>query len=489
MINFPNSQKDDFTLMGTILNEVKLPLLLYPSFCQLSEDDCACADTIFNQPIVMPSTQNYVINQEIYQKVLAQDIWLIFNPNAPTGVNITNKSGWHRLQSFEDAHLISHPFDLELLRQGLIAPQGIRIVQQPQKPQILTAWLHITNACNLNCAYCYVTKSSEHMGLETGLVILEKVFSSAKLHGFKEVKIKYSGGEPFLQFDLLKQLHCRAIELAETTGLELSEVILSNGILIDAIKADWLIQNNIRLMLSIDGVGNVHDALRKTLDGSSSFDVLSRTVDQVLLPRAVRPFISVTVTSQNALNVDKVVQWALERGLSPNLNFYRRPLHSTNSYELELEEETIIRGMLAAYAVVEAHLPDRPLLDGLLDRCHFTAHRFTCGVGQSYVVFDHKGRLSQCQMLLGTPLTSSPIDDVIDVIKRGPIQNLAVDEKFDCRACLYRYRCGGGCPLETHRVTGSWDAPSPNCHIYKTLFPVLLRLEAMRLLKHFALSQ
>jgi uncharacterized protein len=38
--------------------------------------------------------------------------------------------------------------------------------------------------------------------------------------------------------------------------------------------------------------------------------------------------------------------------------------------------------------------------------------------------------------------------------------------------------------LLTHRITGRYDIKSPNCAIYKALFPEALRLEALRLLKY-----
>jgi len=36
----------------------------------------------------------------------------------------------------------------------------------------------------------------------------------------------------------------------------------------------------------------------------------------------------------------------------------------------------------------------------------------------------------------------------------------------------------------TYRATGRYDVQSPNCRIYTTLYPDLLRLEALRLLKY-----
>ena len=51
------------------------------------------------------------------------------------------------------------------------------------------------------------------------------------------------------------------------------------------------------------------------------------------------------------------------------------------------------------------------------------------------------------------------------------------------RDCEWKYFCTGGCPLESYRATGRYDVKSPNCNIYKTIFPEALRLEGLRLLK------
>ena len=60
----------------------------------------------------------------------------------------------------------------------------------------------------------------------------------------------------------------------------------------------------------------------------------------------------------------------------------------------------------------------------------------------------------------------------------------SVDEKEGCRDCQWRYWCTGGCPLQTFRATGRYDLKSPNCSIYQAIFPEVLRLEGLRLLKY-----
>jgi uncharacterized protein len=64
------------------------------------------------------------------------------------------------------------------------------------------------------------------------------------------------------------------------------------------------------------------------------------------------------------------------------------------------------------------------------------------------------------------------------------IQNISVEEKEGCKDCQWKYWCAGGCSLATHRVSGRYDVKSPNCNIYKALFPEALRLEGLRLLKY-----
>jgi uncharacterized protein len=75
------------------------------------------------------------------------------------------------------------------------------------------------------------------------------------------------------------------------------------------------------------------------------------------------------------------------------------------------------------------------------------------------------------------PLTDLRLD-------KGGLQNPSVDEKEGCRDCEWKYWCAGGCPALTYRATGRFDVKSPNCNIYKALFPEVLRLEEMRIRKY-----
>ena len=117
-----------------------------------------------------------------------------------------------------------------LSRLGFIHPAGRH--QQPQfaEGRLLTAWLHVTNACNLRCPYCYVHKSAEKMDDVNRTRIGRSRYPSAVRHGFPAVKLKYAGGEASLNHRLMLELHEHARGLTARHGIQLHATLLSNGV-------------------------------------------------------------------------------------------------------------------------------------------------------------------------------------------------------------------------------------------------------------------
>jgi len=113
-------------------------------------------------------------------------------------------------------------------------------------------------------------------------------------------------------------------------------------------------------------------------------------------------------------------------------------------------------------------------------------HRYTCGVGHAYFVIDQNGGVAKCQADITRRVTTIDVDDPLQMVRDDQIgvQGYSVDDKEGCKVCEWRYWCTGGCPLLTYKATGRYDVKSPNCNIYKALFPEVLRLEAARLLRY-----
>ncbi len=254
--------------------------------------------------------------------------------------------------------------------------------------------------------------------------------------------------------------------------------------MIEALK-----ENNIRLMISLDGVGDQHNNQRPFINGRGSFNQVEKTLDR-LAAHNFTPSISITVSNRNLLGLPEVVSYVLKRDLPFTLNFYRENECSVSFNDLAYDNEQIIVAMKKAFAVIEADLPPYSLLGTLVDRARLdTLHNKPCGVGDSYMVINQNGGIGKCHMEMESTITDITARDPLKLIREEQIglQNPSVEEKEGCRKCEWRYWCAGGCPALTYRTTGRFDVKSPNCEIYKAIFPEVLRLEGLRILKYHSL--
>ncbi|MBN1487996.1 MAG: radical SAM protein [Anaerolineae bacterium] len=373
-----------------------------------------------------------------------------------------------------------------LSSQSFSVPDNTWLNSSPGIMPGLVAWLHLTGNCNLRCSYCYLAHRNTTMSKETGYAVVDASFRSALNRGWSSVKLKYTGGEPLLCFPLVVDLQRYAQTQASRYNINLDSVVLSNGTLLNPEIITTMQDLDLRLMISLDGLGEWHNSQRHYINGHGSSVDVQYAIDLALAYGLV-PDISITVSGSNIQGLPQLMEWILERDLPFSINFYRENDKVVSRTALKLEEEKIIRGMLAAYKVIEQHLPRRSLLASLVDRANFAfPHLRPCSVGQGYLVFDTQGQVSKCQMQMDNPVTDSSASDPLAVVRAAEsgIQNLSVDEKEECRACRWRYWCGGGCPLLTYRATGRYDVKSPNCNIYKALYPEVIRLEGLRLLKY-----
>ncbi|NJL35273.1 MAG: radical SAM protein [Chloroflexaceae bacterium] len=350
----------------------------------------------------------------------------------------------------------------------------------------LVAWLHTTDRCNLRCDYCYLPHLPTDMTIETGQAAIDATLRSAQAHGYRRIKLKYAGGEALLRFPFVAELHRYAEHATHMHGIGLDGVVLSNGTLLTAAMVNELQALGLRLMLSLDGVGTAHDRQRSYANGRGSWEQVARAVDLALAYGLV-PDISITVSGRNAADLPALVAWVLERDLPFGLNFYRENDYAASNADLRYEEQQMIEGMRAAYRVIEQNLPCRSLLASLVDRANLAvAHSRTCGVGQNYLVFDWRGQVAKCQMQMRQTVASAADVDPLAAVRADSagIQNIDVKEKTGCRDCAWKHWCTGGCPLATYRATGRYDVQSPNCTIYRTLYPEVVRLEQMRVQRY-----
>jgi len=476
-----------------------------PVYMITDQCDCACSATIASQTrqLVIPLSGKMSTSPHLHSLALPKSHRVAFVPSgngAGDSIAVLNKPAWEILSSFEQPRHWKTYIPIwyqtwgeqainttlaEFFSLGFLVVPNTLSTSLVEQPRALSVWLHITDRCNLSCAYCYLPHTHSDMSTEIGRAAIEATFRSALTHNYRQVKLKYAGGEPLFCFPLITKLHHYAQTLANQHGLSLDGVVLSNGTLVTPEIVQKMKSLGLRLMVSLDGLDDFHDCQRFYTDGrGSAADTIFAV--ELALDHGLVPDISITVSGRNAGGLPELIAWVLEHDLPFSLNFYRENDLSVSQADLELDEEKIVAGMLAAYKVIQANLPHRSLLASLVDRANLSApHLRTCGVGHSYLVFDCRGQVSKCQMQIEKPVTNVHADDPLTLVRTDKIgiQNIPVDEKERCRSCEWKYWCMGGCPLDTYRATGQYDVKSPNCNIYKALYPETVRLEGLRLLK------
>ncbi|MCK5334299.1 MAG: radical SAM protein, partial [Candidatus Aenigmarchaeota archaeon] len=111
--------------------------------------------------------------------------------------------------------------------------------------------LRVTSQCNLKCIHCYSANSG--CGRELTVQEIRSAIDILVDNGVNHITI--SGGEPFLRSDIF--------EILKYSSLKTKTGIVCNGTLIDKSAAKALSNIDIsRLMISVDGIGAVHDGMR-----------------------------------------------------------------------------------------------------------------------------------------------------------------------------------------------------------------------------------
>jgi uncharacterized protein len=350
----------------------------------------------------------------------------------------------------------------------------------------LVAWLHVTNACNLRCHYCYVPKSPERMSEDIALRAVDAVFRSALQDGYGSVRLKYAGGEASLELRRILAVHDYAVEQARDCQIQLHGLLLSNGVALSRYAIEQLKLRRIAVTISLDGIGASHDVQRPLVHGGGSFALVDRSIERLLAEQLI-PAISVTITRRNLAGLPELLSYILQRDLPFTLNFYRDNEQAEDREQLLCQEQAMIEALRTAFHVIEQSLPRRSLLGALLDRTSAQGpHVQACGVGQNYLVIDQRGGIARCHAAQHQQVTTIAASHPLRVLQgsqQGP-RHVPVEHKQGCRTCNWRFWCTGGCPQLTWQITGRYDVQSPYCHIYQALFPDVLRLEALRLLRY-----
>lgn len=135
--------------------------------------------------------------------------------------------------------------------------------------------LEVTERCNLRCTYCVHTKDNKekrahgnkNMSIETAFAAIDNLNRNS--HDSQAVNIIFYGGEPLLNFTLIKKSIKYAAEVFKDRSLSFS--MTTNSTHITPQIAGFLFAYKVNVKVSIDGPEDIHDRYRKDAEGKGSF--------------------------------------------------------------------------------------------------------------------------------------------------------------------------------------------------------------------------
>ena len=182
----------------------------------------------------------------------------------------------------------------------------------------------VTLRCEHSCPYCQVSRRSADrnrydMSDETAMRALDVALSAPA----KSIKIEFQGGEPLLNFDLIRTIVAAANAQAAARGKHVEFVIASNlALLTDEVLA-FCEENSVLLSTSLDGPADLHNRNRPRPGGNShTLAVAGIRRAQELLGRD-RVGALMTTTEASLDRVEEIVDEYLKLGLD---GIFLRPL-------------------------------------------------------------------------------------------------------------------------------------------------------------------
>jgi len=352
------------------------------------------------------------------------------------------------------------PEDLELL--GLESHGAISDAPPLTMP-IRSLSLAVAEKCNLGCSYCYAQQGSfghepRSMECDVALKAVSLLFQDAEPRD--KVNLSFLGGEPLLNRSLIRECTELAHRLGQETGIGIGYSITTNGTLLTIEDGEFFEKYGFAVTVSLDGVGEIHDALRPFRDSHGSYTRIVANVRPLLeMQRRMQVSARVTVTPKN-LELRETLDELL--GLGFHSVGFSPMLHAPSGSE-EMAESDLDQ-MLAHMIDCGEEFERRALrgeryafsnLATAIEQIHKGTHRpYPCGAGAGYFGVSADGRLYACHRFVGDP--AALFGDVQHGLKPAVqsewLRARHVHAQTPCSGCWARYLCGGGCHHEViHR--------------------------------------
>lgn len=331
------------------------------------------------------------------------------------------------------------------------APLSTTIKQDLNRTAFLQVILPIAASCNLNCPYCFAqTDGGFHFGNFTKKDIDRIAAFLVEKNTDEQVPftIIFFGGEPLLKFDIMQYTvqHFKEKYPHRKVGYS----ITTNGTLINEEIIHFFKENNVAVLLSLDGPENEFNVRDFKTGGNSTSTVLKNIelLKQHNVPFEIRatlvntnPYVVATCDFFEKLEIQFTAVFAYE---SENKD------HHFDQYD-ESVLESIKKQMddLLLY-YVEKIKNNQPIYNKWFDIILGDAFRFrlkqqnACGAGLNFFSITANGDIFSCSHFINDP--KYRIGNINEgILDKSHMVATAVDEIDECSACWVKNLCMGGC--------------------------------------------
>ena len=330
----------------------------------------------------------------------------------------------------------------------------------PKPQHTMSAYVHLTQRCNLHCVGCYSLDCNRNCLADPSLDNVKRALEQLARNGCKLVV--FSGGEPFLRDDLGEIVRYTR-EDAGIPGIQ----IITNGTKVTAEALQKVKPYVSGIAVSIDGYS--HEQPTYIRDKG----IFGSVIDAVVLCRdsGIQTSILPTVHTKN---YDRMAEYVkLSKQLQVQISFSLltcSPMDKALSRWLPTPEQlaTIAMELIEIGMDGSVSMNDMPIGDGL-------DVRKSCEIGCKIVSIGADGTVYPCHMLHDPDLSMGNVFETdLSQILSGELarhcRSLHVDQFDGCKDCKHRYLCGGGCRARSYYVHKNLTSQDFYCPMTKTYF-------------------
>jgi len=321
-----------------------------------------------------------------------------------------------------------------------------------------TVTLILTEACNLSCAYCFEhNKSGKTMSAQTAKAIVDAEFAALDADGV--LLVDFFGGEPFLEFETVREIFDHACGLAGPDRLRFTAT--TNGTLVHGTVQEWLRENRDRIScsVSVDGTRAMQELNRPGSFDSIDLDFFRRTWPDTS--------VKMTVSAETIGSLAEGVIYLHDQGFRVNCNLGYGIRWSIPEHVDALEREL---GLLVDYYLSHPHVEPCAILDMNVEYvgAGITSVSKWCGAGSHMVAYAWDGSSYPCHSFAPISVGPEKAADSL-LIDFAPQYDVSELDPL-CQGCILVACCPNCYGTSFGETRSIFSKQADWCELMKTVF-------------------